>query len=125
MPNSLLGGVYGVETSGSGKDQPRRCARNVRRSRQCWGSRHRCSGPSSPFSPSNFFTFTVKLEPSGVPAHYYPTGLYHEGVLIPDVQRPRPLSASTHICVTSFSGNKYIGFTATGKADQNGRIGFG
>jgi hypothetical protein len=81
-------------------------------------------GPSSPFSPSNFLTFTVKLEPSGVPAHYYPTGLYHDGVLIPSCTTS-PLSATTHICVTSFSGNKYIGFTATGKADQNGRIGFG
>jgi hypothetical protein len=31
-----------------------------------------------------------------------------------------PLSATTHICLTSFTGNKYSGFVATGKG-----IGFG
>jgi len=59
-----------------------------------------------------------------VPAHYYPTGLYHDGVQIP-MCSASPSSPTTHICVTSFTGNKYSGFIATGKADQNGRIGFG
>ena len=59
-----------------------------------------------------------------MPAHYYPTGLYHDGVQIP-MCSASPSSPTTHICVTSFTGNKYSGFIATGKADQNGRIGFG
>ena len=123
MPASLLGGLYGVETSVQEETGGALCA-NCPAFGTVLGIPASLLGPSSPFSPSNFFTFTVTLLPSGVPAHYYPTGLYHDGVLIP-MCSTSPLSATTHICVTSFSGNKYIGFTATGKADQNGRIGFG
>ena len=123
MPDSLLGGLYGVETSVQEKTGGALCTKCPAFG-TVLGIPASLLGPSSPFSPSNFFTFTVRLVPSGVPAHYYPTGLYHDGVLIP-MCSTSPLSATTHICVTSFSGNKYIGFTATGKADQNGRIGFG
>jgi hypothetical protein len=45
-------------------------------------------------------------------------------VLIP-MCSSSPLSATTHICAISFTGNKYSGFVAIGKADQNGRIGLG
>lgn len=123
MPTSLLGGLYGVETSVQEDTVGLPCAHCPAFS-TVLGIPASLLGPSSPFSPSNFFTFTVRLEPSGVPAHYYSTGLYHDGMLIANCTTS-PLSATTHICVTSFSGNKYIGFTATGKADQNGRIGFG
>jgi hypothetical protein len=59
-----------------------------------------------------------------VPAHYYAKGLYHDGVKIPKCSWS-PLGEDTHICLTSFSGDKYHGFVATGQADQNGRLGFG
>ena len=36
-----------------------------------------------------------------------------------------PLGATTHICLTVFQVSKKNGITATGQADQNGRIGFG
>jgi hypothetical protein len=122
MPNSLLGGVYGVETSVQEKTATPLCTK-------CPAFETVLGIPASllgntPFSATNPFTFTVTLLPAGVPAHYYPTGLYHDGVLIPNCSTS-PLSATTHICVTSFTGNKYSGFVATGKADQNGRIGFG
>ena len=122
MPNSLLGGNYGVETSVQEQSAPPLCTK-------CPGFETVLGIPASlvansPFSATNPFTFTVTLLPSGVPAHYYPTGLYHDGVLIPNCTAS-PLSATTHICVTSFSGNKWSGFVATGKADQNGRLGFG
>jgi len=35
------------------------------------------------------------------------------------------LSATTHICLTGFQVSNKNGIVATGKADQNGRIGFG
>ena len=122
MPNSLLAGNYGVATSVEEKTATPLCAK-------CPAFETVLGIPASllgntPFSATNPFTFTVTLLPAGVPAHYYPTGLYHDGVLIPNCSTS-PLSATTHICVTSFTGNKYSGFVATGKADQNGRIGFG
>jgi hypothetical protein len=122
MPNSLLGGLYGVETSVLEQTATPLCPK-------CPALETVLSIPASvlsgsPFSPTNPFTFTVTLLPAGVSAHYYATGLYHDGVLIPSCSSS-PLSASTHICVTSFSGNKYTGFVATGQADQNGRLGFG
>ncbi len=123
MPTSLLGGLYGVETSVEEQNVGLGCAHCPVYS-TVLGIPASLLGPSSPFSSSNFFTFTVRLEPSGVPAHYYPTGLYHDGMKIPMCSYSQ-LGPGTHICLTSFSGDKYIGFTATGKADQNGRIGFG
>lgn len=122
MPNALLGSNYGVETSVQEQTATPLCT-------NCPAFETVLGIPASllansPFSPTNPFTYTVTLLPSGVPAHYYPTGLYHDGVLIPSCSTS-PLSATTHICVTSFTGNKNAGFVATGKADQNGRIGFG
>jgi hypothetical protein len=123
MPGSLLGGLYGVETSV--KEQPATplCPW------KCPALETVLSIPasllgSSPFSATNPFTFTVTLLPAGVPAHYPAHGLYHDGTLIP-MCGSSPLSATTHICLTSFSGNSWSGFIATGKADQNGRLGFG
>jgi hypothetical protein len=122
MPGSLLGGLYGVETSVEETTGTPLCTK-------CPVYVSVLSIPASvtagsPFSPANPFTFTVTLLPAGVPAHYYPTGLYHDGVKIPKCSYS-PLSGTTHICLTSFSGDKYHGFVATGEADQNGRLGFG
>jgi hypothetical protein len=122
MPNSLLGGAYGVATSVQEKTATPLCTK-------CPGLETLLQIPASvlansPFSAANPFTFTVTLLPAGVPNHYYPTGLYHDGVKIPKCSYS-PLGPSTHICLTSFSGDKYHAFVATGKADQNGRIGFG
>jgi hypothetical protein len=122
MPNSLLGGLFGVATSVQEQTASPLCTK-------CPALETVLSIPasvlaSSPFSATNPFTFTVTLLPAGVPHHYYPTGLYHDGVLIPSCSSS-PLNATTHICVTSFSGDKYHGFVATGQADQNGRLGFG
>jgi hypothetical protein len=122
MPNTLLGGAFGVETSVQERSAAPLCTK-------CPALETVLGIPasllgSSPFSATNPFTFTVTLLPAGVPAHYYATGLYHDGVLIP-MCSSSPLSATTHICLTSFSGNKWVGFVATGKADQNGRLGFG
>jgi hypothetical protein len=126
MPIALLGGHYGVETSVQEEttdtplcedcppfvtvlDIPESLAANP------------------PFSKDNPFTFTVTLLPEGVPKFYDPTGLYHDGVLVP-LCSASPLSATTHICLDQFLITKTKGkdgFVATGKADQNGRIGFG
>jgi hypothetical protein len=122
MPGSLLGGVYGVETSvqeTTGEPLCTKCPTLVT-VLSIPASVH----AGSPFSFANPFTFTVTLLPAGVPAHYYATGLYHDGVLIP-MCSDSPLSATVHICLDSFSGNKWVGFVATGEADQNGRLGFG
>jgi hypothetical protein len=122
MPNSLLGGLYGVETSVEEHGAAPLCPK-------CPPFETVLHIPasllgSSPFSDTHPFTFTVTLLPSGVPAHYYPTGLYHDGTLIPKCKYS-PLGPNTHICLTSFTGDKYHGFVATGEADQNGRLGFG
>jgi hypothetical protein len=122
MPTTLLGGAFGVATSVQERTAAPLCEKcpaletvlDIPASLQ----------PDSPFSPTNPFTFTVTLLPAGVPAHYYAKGLYHDGVKIPKCSWS-PLGPSTHICLDSFSGDKYNGFVATGQADQNGRLGFG
>jgi hypothetical protein len=119
MPDTLRG-LYGVETSVEEQttDTPlcEDCPKYVTE----------LSIPDSldAFSPAHPFTFTVTLEKAGVPKHYSPIGLYHDTALIP-MCATSPLSATTHICLTSFTGNKNSGFVATGQADQNGRLGFG
>jgi hypothetical protein len=127
MPNTLLGGHYGVQTSvqelsGTGAGQPLcdDCPPYV----TVLDIPDSLAATNSPFSPSNFFTFTVKLEASGVPKFYDPVGLYHDGVLVP-MCATSPLGPNTHICLTGFLVTKKNGITATGQADQNGRIGFG
>jgi hypothetical protein len=122
MPNALLGGHYGVETSVQETTGTPLC-------QDCPGFVTILDIPdslvaSSPFSPMNPFTFTVTLLPSGEPKHYSPTGLYHGGVLVP-MCATSPLSATTHMCLTSFQVSKKNGIVATGQADQNGRLGFG
>jgi hypothetical protein len=122
MPETLLGGAFGVATSVQEQAATPLCTKcpaletvlDIPASLQ----------PDSPFSSTNPFTFTVTLLPAGVPKYYKPTGLYHDGVKIPKCSYS-PLSETTHICLTSFSGDKYNGFVATGQADQNGRLGFG
>ena len=123
MPNTLLGGHYGVQTS-------------VQEETTVTPLCDDCPpfvtvldipdslGANSPFSATNPFAFTVTLLPSGEPKHYNPTGLYHDGDLVP-MCATSPLSATTHICLTVFQVTKKNGITATGQADQNGRIGFG
>jgi hypothetical protein len=126
MPAALLGGVYGVETSVEEETGGALCA-NCPAFGTVLGIPASLLGSSSPFSPSNFFTFTVTLLPEGVPKFYEPTGLYHDGVLVP-MCSASPLSDSTHICLTGFLVTKTkgkTGYVATGQADQNGRIGFG
>jgi hypothetical protein len=130
MPDSLLGGHFGVATSvqeTTGTPLCSKCPRYVTvltipASVQA----------NSPFSPTNPFTFKVTLLPAGIPYGYKPTGLYHDGVKIPKCSYS-PLNGTTHICLTSFEssrpahGNEHGSgaIVATGKADQNGRIGFG
>ncbi|HZQ64403.1 MAG TPA: hypothetical protein VFA66_04165 [Gaiellaceae bacterium] len=81
---------------------------------------------SSPFTPTNPFSFTVTLTGSARPAGYHPTGLYHDGVLVP-MCSVSPLGPHTHICLTSFDPGHTptADIVAVGIADQNGRIGFG
>jgi hypothetical protein len=122
MPGSLLGGLYGVATSVEETTGTPLCTKCPVYVTVLTIPASEAAG--SPFSPTNPFTFTVTLLPAGVPNHYYPTGLYHDGVKIPKCSYS-PLGPSTHICLTSFSGDKYHGFVATGQADQNGRLGFG
>lgn len=122
MPQTLLGGAFGVATSVQEQTATPLCTK-------CPALETVLSIPASlqsdsPFSPTNPFTFTVTLLPAGVPDHYKATGLFHDGVKIPKCSWS-PLDSDTHICVTSFSGDKYNGFVATGQADQNGRLGFG
>ncbi len=73
---------------------------------------------------TNPFTFTVTLLPSGEPNGYKPTGLYHDDDLVP-MCATSDLGATTHICLTGFQVSNKNGIVATGRADQNGRIGFG
>jgi hypothetical protein len=122
MPNTLLGGHYGVETAVQETTGTPLCAKcplyvtvlDIPDSLVA----------NSPFSAANPFTFTVTLLPIGEPKGYSPTGLYHDGVLVP-MCSASPLSATTHICLTGFQVSKKNGILATGEADQNGRIGFG
>ncbi|HEY7693114.1 MAG TPA: hypothetical protein VH816_12310 [Gaiellaceae bacterium] len=79
---------------------------------------------SSPFSPTNPFSFTVTLLPAGEPKGYNPTGLYHDRGLVP-MCADSPLSATVHICLDSFQVGKKTGIVAIGRAYQNGRLGFG
>ena len=122
MPNSLLGGSYGVETSvqeTTGTPLCAKCPQFV----TLLGIPASLL-PTSPFSPTNAFSFTVTLLPSGWPAGYNATGLYHDGVLVP-MCVDSPLSPTTHMCLTSFKAKKQDGIVAVGQGDQNGRIGFG
>ena len=126
MPNTLLGGHYGVQTSVqelSGANVTPLCDDCPPYATDL-DIPDSLAATNSPFSPSNFFTFTVKLEQSGVPKFYDPVGLYHDGVLVP-MCATSPLGPNTHICLTGFLVTKKNGITATGQADQNGRIGFG
>jgi hypothetical protein len=122
MPNSLLGGFYGVETSVQETTESPLCTK-------CPQYVTLLDIPASllttsPFSATNSFSFTVTLLPSGWPNGYSPTGLYHDGVLVP-MCATSPLGPSTHMCLTSFKAKKQDGIVAIGEADQNGRIGFG
>jgi hypothetical protein len=122
MPETLLGGAFGVATSVQERTATPLCT-------NCPALETVLDIPASlqedsPFSAANPFTFTVTLLPAGVPHHYYAKGLFHDGVKIPNCNWS-PLGEDTHICLTSFSGDKYHGFVATGQADQNGRLGFG
>jgi hypothetical protein len=122
LPNSLLGGYYGIETSVQETTGAPRCVK-------CPADVTLLGIPASllansPFSPGNAFSFTVTLLPIGEPAGYKPTGLYHDGVLVPMCDTS-PLSATTHICLRDFRVSKKEGVVASGVADQDGRIAFG
>jgi hypothetical protein len=122
MPNTLLGGHYGVETSVQETTGTPLCDK-------CPVYVTILDIPdslvaNSPFSATNPFTFTVSLLPSGEPSGYKPVGLYHDGALVP-MCATSDLSATTHICLTGFQVSNKNGIVATGRADQNGRIGFG
>jgi hypothetical protein len=126
MPSSLVGDPYGVETSVQEKatdtiDPPvcDKCPLFV-----TLLDIPASLTSTSPFSISNPFTFTVTLLPDGWPSGYVPTGLYHDGVLVPMCDAT-PLSSITTMCLTSFKAKKQTGIVAEGKAYQNGRIGFG
>jgi hypothetical protein len=121
MPNALLGGYYGIETSVEETTATPLCAK-------CPPYATVLSIPasllaSSPFSSANSFAFTVTLLPAGEPKGYSPTGLSHDGVQVP-MCTSSPLSATTHMCLTSFEVSKKNGIVATGEADRNGRLGF-
>ena len=122
MPNALLGGFYGVETSVQETTGTPLCAK-------CPALVTLLDIPASllvpsPFSPTNPFLFTITLLPDGWPSGYNPTGLYHDGVLVPmcDVA---PLSSTTTVCLTLFKAKKQNGIVAEGKAYKNGKNGFG
>ena len=126
MPNGLLNGLYGVDTSVQEiPGASSLCA-------DCPAFATQLDIPDSllvsgsPFSAANFFTFTITLLPDGVPQKYSPVGLYHDGVLVPMCDTS-PLSATTHVCLTSLQTKNYKqkGIVAVGKADKNGRFGFG
>ena len=125
MPNTLLGGHYGVQTSVQETTARHAAVRRLP------AVRHRSSTSRTP-SPHELAVLADELlhvhghaaEPTGVPKFYDPTGLYHDGVLVP-MCATSPLGPNTHICLTGFLVTKKNGIIATGKADQNGRIGFG
>jgi hypothetical protein len=122
MPNTLLGNYYGVETSVQETTGTPLCSK-------CPPYVTVLSIPASleansPFSPTNAFSFAETLLPSGMPNNYNPIGLFHDGVLIP-MCADTPLSATTHICLTSFQVSKKNGIFAAGRADRNGLLGFG
>jgi hypothetical protein len=122
MPNTLLGSFYGVETSVQETTGTPLCEK-------CPAFVTLLDIPASlvapsPFSPANPFLFTITLLPDGWPSGYSPTGLYHDGVLVPmcDVA---PLSSTTTMCLTLFKAKKQNGIVAEGKAYKNGKNGFG
>jgi hypothetical protein len=122
MPTSLLGGYYGVEISVQETTGTPLCSK-------CPAYVTQLDIPaslvaSSPFSPVNAFSFAVKLLPAAQPPGYNPTGLYHDGALVPRCATS-PLGPTTHICLNSFEVSNKNGILAAGVADQNGRIGFG
>jgi hypothetical protein len=123
MPDALLAGAYGVESSVQDTGASPLCDKcppyvtilDIPASLLVAGS---------PFSASNPFTFTVTLLPSAWPNGYSASGLYHGSVLVP-MCSSSPLSATTPMCLTSFQASKKKGAVATGEAYQNGRLGFG
>jgi hypothetical protein len=125
MPNTL-GSVFGVDTSVE-EQQITDPLQLLCADCPAWVTILRIpasTASGSPFSKDNPFTFTVTLLPAGVPKKYTPTGLYHDNELVP-MCSDSPLSATTHMCLTSFQVSKKNGIVATGQADQNGRLGFG
>ena len=124
MPTSLLGGLYGVETSVQEKT--------------AHPAVHQVPGPRDGAGDPGFGAraLLALLAVELLHVHGQARAVRRAGPLLPDgavprrhahpdvqhlAARARPRTSAS----TSFSGNKYIGFTATGKADQNGRIGFG
>jgi hypothetical protein len=127
MPDSLLSNLFGVDTSvkeDTIPPEPLLCA-------DCPAfvtvlDIPDSLGTSSPFSAANPFTFTVTLLPDGVPKNYSPTGLYHDGALVP-MCSVSDLGPTTPMCLTSFQAKnpKKNGVVAEGRAYKNGRLGFG
>jgi hypothetical protein len=123
LPSTLVGGPFGVALSVQETTQAAPCPHcpTAVTDLQIPASVE----PGSPFSPTNPFSFVVKLLPAGQPHYYVPTGLYHDGVLVP-LCSAHPLGPGTHLCLTSAPvltlGHTFV---ATGIADQNGKIGFG
>jgi len=117
MPDTLLGDPYGVELSvqeTTGTPLCKKCPPFVTDLRI----------PSSAvFSPTNAYSFVITLLPAGEPPGYQSSGLYHDGIVVP-MCSSQPLGGSTHMCLTSFVADK-TGVVASGRADQNGKIGFG
>jgi hypothetical protein len=127
MPNGLLNNLYGVDSSVEETTGTPLCT-------DCPIFATDLSIPASllgisesPFSPTNFFTFTITLLPDGVPQKYTPTGLYHDGALVPMCSDSDLGVNGTHACLTSLQTKNYKqkGIVAVGKADKNGRFGFG
>ena len=124
MPNSLLNNFFGVETSlqeTTGEPLCDKCPPYVT---QLDIPASLLATTESPFSIANPFSFTITLLPEGWPNGYNPTGLYHDGVLVPMCE-DSPLSLTTTMCLTKFTAKKQDGIVAEGKGYKNGRNGFG
>jgi hypothetical protein len=124
LPNSFFVAVYGIEMSvqeTTGTPLCDKCPSFVT-DLQIPAS----LGANSPFSPTNPFSFTITLLAAGRPSGYQPTGLYHDGVLVP-MCSVSPLGPTTHMCLNSFDPGKGNdkSVVAKGIADQNGKNGFG
>jgi len=117
MPDTLLGDPYGVELSVQETTGTPLC-------KKCPPFVTDLQIPSSTvFSSTNAYSFAITLLPAGEPPGYQPSGLYHDGIVVP-MCSSQPLGGNTHMCLTSFVADK-TGVVARGIADQNGKIGFG
>ncbi len=84
------------------------------------------ANPRNPFTLMSPFTWAIELDGSLVPSGFAPTGVYHDGSLLPFCSTFPLALPGTPICVDAIEQNAHTGtLTARGRGVTNGAYQFG